>query len=248
MMRAVEAVVRTFEPVGKTKLLGGSVRVGPKQLPRVHNIVESCALTLGITTPTTYIVNNPVINASTFGTNDSAVIMIHSGLVDHLSDDELAAVIGHECGHIHNNHVTYLTALHMLTFAAGFIVQWIDIPARLFLNAWSRRAEISADRASMLCVRQADVCQRSVTKLALGSLKLYEDLNHDAFLEQYEELRQRIGRLGEVFNDHPWLPKRVLAMRVFEKSRLYRQRAGLGKGGLSMDDVDEQVHKIVKVL
>ena len=81
--------------------------------------------------------------------------MVHSALVDHYSDEELLTVIGHECGHIHNSHVVYLTALHYLTHMAG-AVRRVDRCSRrrVALLAWSRRAEITCDRAGMLCCEE----------------------------------------------------------------------------------------------
>ena len=37
----------------------------------------------------------------------------------------LRFVIGHECGHIQNNHVVYMTTLHFLTHAANMYVRWL---------------------------------------------------------------------------------------------------------------------------
>ncbi len=245
---AVEAVVRMFKSVGKNQLLGTSVKVGPRQFPRVHGLVETSARALGIATPTVYITNNPVLNAGTYGTNDDSFILVHSGLVDHMSDEELSSVIGHECGHIHNSHVVYLTTLYFLTNAAGVFVRWIVSPALVALKAWSRRAEITCDRASLLCVKDPEVSTRALTKLALGSRKLYDDLDLEAFVAQYDEIKDGPGRYNELFATHPWLPKRVLAMRIFERSSLYRRRAGLGDDGLTMAEVDEKVHEIVRVV
>lgn len=245
---AVAAGVRMFKHIGKAELLGHAVKVGPRQFPRVLLLAERCGSTLGIATPTLYVVNNPQMNAATYGTNDDSFIMIHSGLVDHLSDDELMSVIGHECGHIHNNHVVYLTALFMLTRMAGLFLRYASLPAVLALRAWSRRAEITCDRAGALCARDLDVASRALTKLALGSQKLYEELNIEAFLEQHEEAQGSVGRFSEVFATHPWLPKRVLALRQFGESSLFRQHVGKGDDGLSMEQVDEKVHEIVKVL
>lgn len=245
---AVAAGVRMFKHIGKAELLGHAVKVGPRQFPRVLALAERCGQTLGIATPTLYVVNNPQMNAATYGTNDDSFIMIHSGLIDHLSDDELMSVIGHECGHIHNNHVVYLTALFMLTRMAGVFVRWVSLPAVLALRAWSRRAEITCDRAGALCARDLEVASRALTKLALGSQKLYEELNIEAFLEQHEEAQGSVGRFSEVFATHPWLPKRVLALRQFGQSALFRQHVGAGSDGLSMEQVDEKVHEIVKVV
>jgi Zn-dependent protease with chaperone function len=245
---AVEATVRMFKAVVRNELLGHAVKVGPRQFPRLNGLVVSCAETLGIAPPTVYIVNSPVLNAGTFGTNDDSFILIHSAIVDHMTDEELKAVIGHECGHIHNSHVVYLTTLDFLTRVAGVFVWWIVAPALVSLRAWSRRAEVTSDRAALLCAKDPAVVTRALGKLALGSHKLYDQMNLEVFLEQHEESREGPGKYAELFATHPWLPKRMLALRAFEKSRLYRKRMGLGDDGLSMKEVDDKVQEIVKVV
>ena len=243
---AVTSTVRMFKNVWKGQLLGSAVRVSERQFPRIQSLAKQCADTLHIATPQIYIVNSPHLNAATYGTNEESFIMVHSALIDHYSDEELLTVIGHECGHIHNSHVVYLTALHYLTRMAGVFVQWFTEPALIALRAWSRRAEITCDRAGMLCSKNDQVSARALTKLVLGSRKLYEEFNIEAFLDQYEEGKDGIGRYMEVFATHPWLPKRVLAMRVFAESELYRKAAGLGTTGLSMKDVDDKVQALLK--
>lgn len=244
---AVRAAVRLFKAAGKNELLGSAVKVGPNQFPRVHNLAVRCAKELDIAIPTLYIANNPQMNAMTYGTNDDSFIIVHSALVDHFTDDELLSVIGHECGHIHNNHVVYLTAMHYLTQMASMFVRWIVAPATFALAAWLRRAEITCDRAGLLCSKNLDVSTRALTKLALGSSKLYAELNMDAFLDQYEEGKDGVGRYAELRASHPWLPKRVMALRSFAESALYRHHAGVGEGGKTMEDVDQKVHEIIKI-
>jgi Zn-dependent protease with chaperone function len=243
---AVSATVRMWKQVLKNQLLGSAVRVSDRQFPRIQRLTQRCADTLHIATPQVYIVSNPSLNAATYGTNDEAFIMVHSALVDHYTDEELLTVIGHECGHIHNSHVVYLTALHVLTRVAGAVVQWALQPALVALLAWSRRAEITCDRAGMLCSKSSDVSARALTKLALGSRKLYEEFNLEAFLEQYEEGKEGIGKYMEAFASHPYLPKRVLAMRVFAESAIYRKAAGLGDTGLTIPEVDDRVRALLK--
>ena len=243
---AVASTVRMFKTVWKSQLLGSSVKVGERQFPRIHAIAKQCADTLHIATPQVYIVNSPVLNAATYGTNEESFIMVHSALVDHYSDEELLTVIGHECGHIHNSHVVYLTALHYLTRMASVFVQWIVQPAIIALRAWSRRAEITCDRAGMLCSKNDAVSARALTKLVLGSKKLYEEFNIDAFLDQYEEGKDGIGKYMEVFATHPWLPKRVLAMRVFGESQLFQKATGAEATGLTMSEVDSRVATLLK--
>jgi Zn-dependent protease with chaperone function len=172
--------------------------------------------------------------------------LLHSALVDQYTEEELLTVVGHECGHIHNSHVAYLTALHYLTYMAGMFLPWILQPAMVALRTWSRRAEVTCDRAGMLVVKDKQAAERAITKLAVGSRKLYEEFNVDAFLEQHEEGNQGIGKYMEVFATHPWLPKRVLAMRVFSESQLYKTAIGQESDGLTMSEVDNRVAALLK--
>jgi Zn-dependent protease with chaperone function len=243
---AVEASVRLFKQMGQTQLLGHAVKVSDRQFPRIYGITKAACETLQIHRPQVFVVNNPTFNAGTLGTNDDSFIMVHSALVDQYTDEELLTVIGHECGHIHNSHVAYLTALHYLTYMAGMFLPWVLQPALIALRTWSRRAEITCDRAGMLVARDQQAAERAITKLAVGSRKLYEEFNLDAFLEQHEEGSQGIGKYMEVFATHPWLPKRVLAMRVFGESQLYRKAVGQPPAGLTMSEVDSRVAALLK--
>jgi Zn-dependent protease with chaperone function len=243
---AVEASVRLFKQLGKHQLLGHAVKVSDRQFSRIHRITKTACDTLQITMPQVFVVNSPVFNAGTLGTNDDSFIMVHSALVDQYTDEELLTVIGHECGHIHNSHVAYLTALHYLTYMAGMFLPWILQPALVALRTWSRRAEITCDRAGMLVSRDQAASERAITKLAVGSRKLYEEFNLDAFLEQHEEGSRGIGKYMEVFATHPWLPKRVLAMRVFGDSQLFHTSIGKPPTGLTMSEVDSRVAVLLK--
>lgn len=245
---AVSAGVRVFEHLERARLLGHAVKVGPRQFPRVQRLAESCAETLGIPVPTLYVVSSPLLNAATYGTREACFVIVHSALVDHFTDEELRAVLGHECGHVHNDHVVYLTALHALGRLAGSLAGWVALPAILALRAWSRRAEVTSDRAAALCARDLEVTERALTKLALGSQKLYEQLDVEAFLAQHEEAQDSVGRFGELLSSHPWLPKRVLALREFGQSELFRRHAGLGSGGAPLADVDERVRALIRVV
>jgi Zn-dependent protease with chaperone function len=246
---ALEATVRLWKNVAKAELLGTAVKVTDQQFPRIHAIAARCADTLGIPTPAIYV--TPALgelNAHTLGTDEDAYVVVNAALVDHLSDEELAAVIGHECGHIHNNHVVYSTALYYLSVGAAFYVRWIVQPAVLALRAWSRRAEITCDRAGLLCTRDETVATAALVKLALGSQKLYKELQLKEYLKQLQESRQGMGRLGELFRSHPYLPKRIEALRLFAAGQYYKQYLGQPiTGAADAETVDQQVSALISV-
>src|SRR5262249_52595708 len=110
---AIEATVRLWQNVARTELLGSAVQGPDQQVPRLYAIAVKCSQTLHIPVPAVYV--SPAIgelNAHTLGTDEDSYIVVNGALIDHLDDEELAFVLGHECGHIHNSHVVFATALH----------------------------------------------------------------------------------------------------------------------------------------
>jgi Zn-dependent protease with chaperone function len=245
---AAASTVRAYKEVMKNQLLGTTVKITPRQFPSIYKITEECAEALGVPVPTVYVANNPHLNAFTFGTDDDAFIVIHAALVDHYDADELKFVIGHETGHIQNKHVVYNTLLILLQNTLGMLVRWLLPPVEVALHAWYRRAEVTCDRAGLLCCKDDTVGARALLKLACGSKKLYEELDVDEYLKQMDEGRDGVGRLTELFASHPYLPKRIAAMRVFSESAMYRKAAGVGEDGLSIEEVDEKTSELIQVV
>ena len=247
VVAAVETVVRLGKTLQKNDLLGHAVLVTPKQFPKVHGLVAEAASRLGIALPTVYVTQAMDLNAHTYGTETDSYIVLNSGTVDHLSPEELLFVIGHEQGHIHNGHVTLLTAAYYLTRLGAAFVRWIVYPALMALQSWSRRAEITCDRAGLMCARDLKVAERALIKLALGSQKLYEQVDVEEYLKQLDQGKEGLGKFAELFTSHPYLPKRVAALRIFAESRIYRERALGQKGGLDKVTVDGRVSQLIKV-
>ncbi len=229
-------LMRKFnEPMFRAQLLGGAVRVGPHQFEDIYHLVEECAAILNMVTPEVYVVNNPKFNAMTFGT-DRPFIILHSSLVDAFTEDELTYIIGHELGHIKSEHVLYLNAAWLLAQgAAAYLGRVILIPAQLALDAWMRKAELTADRAGLICAQKLEHCQISLIKLALGSRTLLSRINLDEYLQQAEDLRDGYGPLAELFQTHPFIANRIGQLREFYDGVYYNIFAG--KTGRVTDDV-----------
>ncbi|MFT4703846.1 MAG: Zn-dependent protease with chaperone function [Bradymonadia bacterium] len=244
---SVDAAVRAFKAWYKSDLLGSSVKVSERQFPHIQALVSDCATQLGIPMPTTYIAQNLTsINAMTLGTETDSFILLHSATVDRMSEAELKFIVGHECGHIQNSHVSYKTALTFITQMAGQVVGVIATPARLALATWSRRAEITCDRAGLLCCGDLDVATQAMVKIAHGSSKLADEFDLEDFLAQADELREGLGRVKELALSHPYLPKRVRALRLFAQSDYYKAQIG-ESGGVPLVEIDRQIDEILRV-
>jgi Zn-dependent protease with chaperone function len=248
---AVEATVRLWKRMTQSEILGTAVKVSERQFPKLHDITAQCAERLHIAMPDVYVVPNVgALNASTFGTNDDSFIALNGVLVDHLSDEELRFVIGHECGHIQNNHVVYMTALYYLTYSANLFLRWIVTPAVMALQSWTRRAEITCDRAGLICCGDLKPGSSALARLALGSNRLASQLDMEEYLKQLEESQEDAGRLMELFHSHPYLPKRVAALRLFAKTHYFHKVTGKdpeGGEGRSLSWCDAQVKQIISV-
>lgn len=242
-----EATVRFWRSIQRNELLGKSVKITRKQFPELYDATAACAAELGIAMPSVYVQSSPTINAQTYGTNDEAFIILNSQLVDLFDADELRFVIGHECGHLQNNHVVYKTAASFLSQGVGAYVKWAVIPASLALNSWSRRGEITCDRAGLVCCKSETAAINAMLKLAVGSRELFRQIDVDEYMRQLDGLGEGAGRFSELLSTHPYLPKRVQAIRLFAQSHHYRAMIG-ERGGSPLDEVDTEVERIIKVL
>lgn len=246
---ALEATTRLWKNVAKSELLGTALKVTGQQFPRLYNATRTACDSLRMDVPPVYVTPaSSKIRAQALGTNDDAYIVVNAELLDSLSDTELMALVGHELGHIQNNHVLYTTALYYLTEAAAMFVRWAVQPAIMTLQAWSRRAEITCDRAALLCTRDLDATLTALIKISLG-LERDTEVNVREYIENLPDTKRGgVGRYAELFRTHPYLPKRIQALRRFAESALYKSFIGEdAKGAPSTVDVDAQVAEILSV-
>jgi Zn-dependent protease with chaperone function len=248
---AVEATLRFWQTVGRNRLLGSAVRVSEKQFPQLYRLALRAAEALQIPVPRLYVSSdNTFGTARTLGTADEATIVLYAPLMDNLSDAQMLFLIGHECGHIQNGHTIYLTALYFLTeVAKNYLLRWVVQPAILALNGWSRRAVITCDRAGLLCARDVATATSALVTLAVGSRRLYGDIDVDEYLRQLDEGQSGPRRFHELFAVSAYLPKRVQALRLFAETTFYRSVVGtLSEGtGISKEECDARVGELLAV-
>jgi Zn-dependent protease with chaperone function len=190
---AIRKFIELFpERVAYIMNVAQSVRVSPTQCPRLYELLrEACAI-LDVPEPELYVAQTPLVNAMTSGHTHPYIIM-HSGLVDLLTDEEIMAVLAHELGHIKCGHVLYKTmarAISMLIQVIGDMTLGIGRLIGLSLEGalleWDRMAEFSADRASLLAVQNPQVLISLMMKLAGGTLFQRHEMNAAEFLQQAE--------------------------------------------------------------
>jgi Zn-dependent protease with chaperone function len=188
----------TGESAIRVTFMASAVKVTPKQCPDLHAKLQIACTTLGVEMPDLFIQQNPIVNAFTGGVEKPSIVL-HSSLIERLTDEETLAVIAHEVGHIHAEHVLYLTAARLIEALANASVAALipgsDIIKFLVsagissaLLAWARRAELSCDRAALLVIQDEHVVGRTMMKLAGGTFA--SRIDYDLFLDQAREFQQ----------------------------------------------------------
>ena len=244
---ALEATTRLWRDVARTELLGTAIKVSDQQYPRVFEAAKAAGAALHVRVPVIFAAPTSSIKVKVLGTDDAPHLIVNLELAEKLDDTELIAAIAHELAHIQNGHILYTTALHYLNTSAAFFVRWVIQPAIMTLQAWSRRAEITCDRASLLAVRDVDKTLQAMVRLDLG-LEKGSAFNAEEYLRALPDVKKGIGRFAEAFRSHPYVPKRVQAVRLFAESALYAHVTGQDPTGKpTLNDVDKKVSDLISV-
>jgi Zn-dependent protease with chaperone function len=231
----LDAVVRKLIELGyeralRQAVLGGAVRLGQEQVPRIWVLEREVFHVLDLDdVPDLYLMQIPEANALTFGSG-RPVIILNSELVRLLDTDGLRAVIAHEAAHVLSDHVLYQTALIILTrvgaTALGPLASLPLLAIRTALLEWFRAAELSCDRAAALVTRDPIAVCRALMTIAGG--EAVDELNLDAFMKQgmdYDEKGSGLERLTRLFINlnltHPMTVRRTHQLLTWVRSGEY---------------------------
>ena len=251
MSKALEALV-SFE-FGFD--LTGGVIIDQKSFPDLFEVLSHSCKTLGIPIPHAVASNSPgLFNAYTAGTDDYAFINIAATLCQIYPKGEATFVIGHECGHIAATHMVYHTLVRVLTQATlrrlGYIGYILQATAGVPLMAWSRRSEVTADRAGLLCCGDVRTAERGLLRLVMGLADI-DRVDMDDYLRRSKEVEEfhRTSQFQALFTTHPQIPKRIEALRLFANSELYYDLSGkprpAGQTLLTRQELDRRTNQVV---
>lgn len=224
----------------RAQLMGSGVRVSATQLVDVWTCVSRCQGVAPLRVEV-FVVQSAELQAYTFGAGRSAVIVLTSKLVDDLTADELTAVMAHEWGHLLLGHTWLLSLFGMLNQATGELIG-LSVPkkasrgsmtslattfallfAPLMLLGYRRLAEFSADRFAVLVLGEAETPRLALSKVAVGP-DLAAQLNQAELMNQVLELESSwLGKIQRAFGTHPFIGKRLAAMKEFEESVEFRR-------------------------
>jgi Zn-dependent protease with chaperone function len=220
----LETVVRKcnewgFERLLRVQLTGSNIQVSADSFPEVHGLVRRACRALDVPVePEVYLGGGGEINAFTAGV-DRPIVVLTSGAIDLLTQDELFFVIAHELGHIKSGHVLYyqiaefVPVLGEIIGSATFgIGELLGAGLQVALLNWKRKSEFTADRAGLLATQDVTVALGALLKLAGLPQKYYASVNVDDFIAQArafealdsDKLSWIAKWLSSAGQTHPW--------------------------------------------
>ena len=213
-----------FERILRVQLTGSNIRVTPDSFCEIHDKVREAGAILDLPKlPEIYISAGGEINAFTAGV-EKPIVVLTSGAIDLLTEDELFFVIAHELGHIKSGHVLYyqiaefVPVLGEIVGAATFgLGEVFSMGLQVALLNWKRTSEFTSDRAGLLACQDANAAIGAMVKIAGLPLKYHTSMNTEDFIAQAREfqaldtdklswLAKGLSIMGQT---HPWTVMRA---------------------------------------
>lgn len=217
-----------YEEIDWSRNISSNVRITENQLPEIHARLRDICQKLQMPVPELYLQMSPIPNAWTSG-NTRVYIVVTLGLIRRFKEDELDAVLAHECGHILCHHVLYsmlANAIYdlgdsMMDSFLGSIGNAAMTPIKQALFGWSRASELSADRVG--CVMSSpETMIRVLAKLDGIPPVIMKNLNLDEWTRQGEDyermksgntLNKAVRYLSNTDLSHPYGPVRAYEVK-----------------------------------
>jgi heat shock protein HtpX len=105
----------------------GAKEVNGSSAPELYGVVRELAQNAGLPMPRVYVMQNPQPNAFATGRNpEHAAVCASTGLLQALSRDELAGVLGHELTHVKNRDTLIMTVAATIGGAVSMLAQYMQ--------------------------------------------------------------------------------------------------------------------------
>ncbi len=212
--------------------MANKIRLSPTQLPDIYQKLPPICQRLSIDEPEFYLEMDPYPNAYAMG-DTRTMVTVTSGLLEYLNDEEVSSVLAHECGHIACRHMLYhslATLLLQQINRLGILGNAIK-PVFWALQYWSRRSELSADRAGAVALGSVKKVVEVQLRLAGGPRKITQDVNIEEFVKQadyYDTLQEStwdkfLQNYAILESSHPYTAIRVREILKWEKTEQYQR-------------------------
>ena len=215
------------------------------EFPKLQNIVENLAMEMGLPKPRVGIMEERMPNAFATGRDRKhAVVVVTTGLLNRLNDQELQGVLAHEMSHIKNRDMfvvvfasfivsvlSYLVYMLVATFLVrddrnfgASLAAWMismllsNTIGVIIVNTISRYREYGADRGSALVTKNPDWLISALRKISNTDVRKEDAQALDSAKALC--ISPTAGHVLELFSTHPPIEKRIAELEKI-KAEMY---------------------------
>ena len=191
------------------------IRLGPRQFSDIWIRAVLAARILGLSRmPDVYISGDSQWNTYTYGTDTSAFIVLGTAILNNFQNDDLLFVLAREMGHCKAGHALWKTVARFLVgddsvrkglLSGGVLnaisfspTKWVQDAVDIPLMAWSRQADITADRAALLAIGDEALARRVILAWSIRSARLLKQVNIEEWMKQEEASDDQMTRFSEM--------------------------------------------------
>jgi len=210
--------------------------VNRESAPKFYDMIERLARQANLPMPKVYIINDPTPNAFATGRNPKhAAVAATTGILQGLSNDELAGVMAHELAHVKNRDTLISTIAATLVGSISYIAQmagWAfmfgrsddregggigglvllilsPILAMLLQMAISRSREYGADKGGAEITGNPLGLASALQKIALGNQMKPVNHSNPTTAHMFIINPLRGGGISKLFSTHPPTEERI---------------------------------------
>ena len=227
-------------------LLAGAVRIDARILPELASVFRDITARAMMHKPLeAYVHASTEINAAVVPTGARNMVLLTSGAVERLTTRELDFVIGHELGHAVYGH-SDIPIGPVMSDSPG-----LRPHQAMQLMAWHRMAEISADRAGLLCCGSLEVAASAMFKTLSGLSAKNLQIDPQEFAGQWDELAVEVCREASSEHwlaTHPFPPLRMKALLSFCHADTAKRLIPEAVGGTPVSRVDQEIDRLLAMM
>jgi heat shock protein HtpX len=224
--------------------MSNAQEVGPNEAPELYGIVQELAGRAGLPMPRVYVIDEEQPNAFATGRNpENAAVAATTGLLRHLSREEVAGVMAHELSHVRHRDTLIMTIAATLSGAIGMLASFggmmgggrdsegrplvnpivaiaamilAPLAAALVQMAISRGREYEADRMGAEISGQPLWLASALAKLHAGTQQIPNRAAeaNPAMAHMYIANPLSAGGLRSLFSTHPPMEERIARLEA----------------------------------
>ncbi len=204
------------------------ISLSSNDYPELQSKVGELAQKLSIKAPRIGLIEDLRPNAFTVGYGHKTMVVVSTGLLDIVNEEELSAVIAHELAHIKNHDFVFKATSSALTALSFF-----NPLAYFASSAAQREREFLADEKGVRQVTNPTALSSALAKIS-GVFKSLPKERTTRYLAANLLVRSSLLRRPSILSSHPQLNQRLSNISVIKQKSPFSHRKAFSAVALSI--------------